>query len=113
MTLKNGKFKQKLTLAFQIVPRVGEMAGDLSDPEDEDPSAELDRAVPRHQLLDNSAAKYKTELVHRGAARHRPTHDKLKELALRRSQSILSSASGSSFQTVCLNKIVIWGFKIW
>ena len=89
------------------------MAGDLSDPEDEDPSAELDRAVPRHQLLDNSAAKYKTELVHRGAARHRPTHDKLKELALRRSQSILSSASGSSFQTVCLNKIVIWGFKIW
>jgi len=83
-----------------IVPRVGDMVGELSDPEDEvDASAELDRAVPRHQLLDSSAAKHKTELVHRGAARHKPTQDKLKELALRRSQSIVSSASATSAQT--------------
>ena len=30
-----------------------------------DVSAELDTAVPRHELLDNTAAKHKTDLVHR------------------------------------------------
>ena len=30
-----------------------------------DVSAELDTAVPRHKLLDNTAAKHKTDLVHR------------------------------------------------
>ena len=30
-----------------------------------DVSSELDTVIPRHQLLDNSAAKHKTDLVHR------------------------------------------------
>ena len=30
-----------------------------------DVSTELDTIVPRHQLLDNTAAKHRTELVHR------------------------------------------------
>ena len=38
-----------------------------------DVSAELDTAVPRHELLDNTAAKHKTDLVHRWEAERRQT----------------------------------------
>ena len=36
---------------------------------------ELDKVIPKHQLLDNTAAKHKNELVHRGtlASRHLPS----------------------------------------
>ena len=30
-----------------------------------DISTELDSVIPRHQLLDNTAAKHKTDLIHR------------------------------------------------
>ena len=38
-----------------------------------DVSAELDTAVPRHELLDNTAAKHKTDLVHRWDTERRQT----------------------------------------
>ena len=31
----------------------------------EDVSSELDKLVPKHELLDNTAAKHKTDLIHR------------------------------------------------
>ena len=31
----------------------------------DDVSTELDTVIPRHQLLDNTAAKHKTDLIHR------------------------------------------------
>ena len=37
----------------------------MAPPPSSDVSTELDTAVPRHQLLDNTAAKHRTELVHR------------------------------------------------
>ena len=82
----------------KVVPRVGEMAGDISDPEEEeDASLELDRAVPRHELLDNTAAKHKTELVHRGGwSRNKPTQDKLRTQILKRSQSDMSTTSSTA-----------------
>jgi len=51
-----------------------------------DISSELDTAIPPHQLLDNTAAKHKTDLVHRGtlATRHKPTGEGLKCQILRR-----------------------------
>ena len=30
-----------------------------------DVTAELDTAIPKHELLDNTAAKHKTDLIHR------------------------------------------------
>ena len=34
-----------------------------------DISTELDSVIPRHQLLDNTAAKHRTDLIHRSVAR--------------------------------------------
>ena len=55
----------------------------------EDITEELDRMIPQHQLLDNTAAKHKTELVHRGtlATRHRPSGEGLRTQILRRQQA--------------------------
>ena len=50
---------------------------------------ELDKVIPQHQLLDNTAAKHKNELVHRGtlATRHRPSGEGLRTQILRRQQA--------------------------
>ena len=55
----------------------------------EDIAEELDRMIPQHQLLDNTAAKHKNELVHRGtlATRHRPSGEGLRTQILRRQQA--------------------------
>ena len=47
---------------------------------------ELDKVIPKHQLLDSTAAKHKNELVHRGtlATRHRPSGEGLRTQILRR-----------------------------
>ena len=61
---------------FQRIPHLDSLLGDISEPDEDmsdtsslgsEASLELDK-VPRHQLLDNSAAKHKTELVHRYGA---------------------------------------------
>jgi len=58
----------------------------------DDVSTELDTVIPRHQLLDNTAAKHKTDLIHRGtlATRHKPTGEGLKTQILRRQSFLLS-----------------------
>ena len=49
-------------------------AADISEAED-DPQDDLDCLIPPHQLLDNNAAKHKSELVQRRipASRHKPS----------------------------------------
>ena len=55
----------------------------------EDITEELDQVIPKHRLLDNTAAKHKNELVHRGtlATRHRPSVEGLRTQILRRQQA--------------------------
>ena len=56
---------------------------------------ELDQVIPKHQLLDNTAAKHKNELVHRSilATRHRPSGEGLRTQILRR--QLTDSREGS------------------
>jgi len=86
------------------IPHLESLLGEISEPEEDmsdtsslgsDASLELDK-VPRHQLLDNSAAKHKTEVVHRGslASRHKPSNEALKSQILRRTS--LSNSSSTS-----------------
>jgi len=51
-----------------------------------DVSSEFDELIPKHQLLDNTAAKHKTDLIHRGtlATRHKPTGEALKTHILKK-----------------------------
>jgi len=60
---------------------------------------ELDQVIPKHQLLDNTAAKHKNELVHRGtlATRHRPSGEGLRTQILRR--QFADSKEGSPVET--------------
>merc|ERR1712106_386960 len=60
---------------------------------------ELDKVIPKHQLLDNTAAKHKNELVHRGtlATRHRPSGEGLRTQILRR--QFADSKEGSPVET--------------
>lgn len=55
------------------------MSQDVSDSE-EDITAELDDAVPKHSLLGSQAARHRAELAHKGqlASRQRPSLDGLK-----------------------------------
>eukprot|EP00092_Neocalanus_flemingeri_P002395 GFUD01002561.1.p1 GENE.GFUD01002561.1~~GFUD01002561.1.p1 ORF type:complete len:239 (+),score=104.22 GFUD01002561.1:309-1025(+) len=64
------------------------MAEEASE-DKEDITTELDQVIPKHKLLDNTAAKHKTELVHRGtlASRHRPSGEGLRTQILRRQQA--------------------------
>ena len=64
------------------------MAEDTSAAKD-DITKELDQVIPKHKLLDNTAAKHKQELVHRGtlASRHRPSGEGLRTQILRRQQA--------------------------
>ena len=57
--------------------------------------------IPKHQLLDNNAAKQKNELVHRGtlATRHRPTGEGLRTQILRRQHA--DSKEGSPVSSKC------------
>ncbi len=64
--------RPQLLIFFQVVPPF-DFQGELSEPEEDmsdctslgsEASLELDK-IPRHTLLDCSAAKHKTELVHR------------------------------------------------
>ena len=57
--LKSVKLSCVLERIFPVFPpdSIRAVMGDVS--------AELDTAVPRHELLDNTAAKHKTDLVHR------------------------------------------------
>jgi len=59
-----------------FVPPLPDIARDVSDSE-EDITAELDDAIPKHHLLNSKAAKHRTELVHRGtlSSRQRPSSD--------------------------------------
>lgn len=59
-----------------FVPPLPDIARDVSDSE-EDITAELDDAIPKHSLLNSKAAKHRTELVHRGtlASRQRPSSE--------------------------------------
>jgi len=56
---------------------------------------ELDQVIPKHTLLDNTAAKHKNELVHRSilATRHRPSGEGLRTQILRR--QLTDSREGS------------------
>ena len=60
-----------------------------------DITTELDTVIPPHELLDNTAAKHKTELVHRGtlASRHRPSGEGLRTQILRK--QLIDSKEGS------------------
>lgn len=86
-----------------FVPPLPDIARDVSDSE-EDITAELDDAIPKHSLLSSRAAKHRTELVHRGtlASRQRPSldgirsHSSLKDLE--------SSMESSPPQRVSQNK---------
>ena len=64
-------------------------------------SEDLDQVIPKHQLLDNTAAKHKNELVHRGtlATRHRPTGEGLRTQILRRQHA--DSKEGSPVSSKC------------
>ena len=64
---------------LQFVPPLPDMSGDVSDSE-EDITAELDDAVPKHSLLESQAARHRAELAHKGilASRQRPSLDGLK-----------------------------------
>ena len=69
-----------------------EVTSDMAEDEGnatEDITEELDQVIPKHQLLDNTAAKHKNELVHRGtlATRHRPSGEGLRTQILRRQQA--------------------------
>ena len=64
---------------LQFVPPLPDMSQDVSDSE-EDITAELDDAVPKHSLLGSQAARHRAELAHKGqlASRQRPSLDGLK-----------------------------------
>jgi len=70
------------------------MAGDISEDKD-NVTTELDQVIPKHQLLDSTAAKHKKELAHRGilASRHRPSGQGLRTQILRRQQEYSKEAS--------------------
>ena len=61
------------------MPPLPDMSQDVSDSE-EDITAELDDAVPKHSLLGSQAARHRAELAHKGqlASRQRPSLDGLK-----------------------------------
>ena len=61
------------------MPPLPNISGDVSDSED-DITAELDDAIPKHSLLHSQAARHRAELAHKGtlASRQRPSLDGLK-----------------------------------
>ena len=65
------------------MPPLPDIARDVSDSE-EDITAELDDAIPKHSLLNSKAAKHRTELVHRGtlASRQRPSSEGIRSQIL-------------------------------
>lgn len=71
-----------------------------------DVSTELDELIPRHQLLDNTAAKHKTDLIHRGtlATRHKPTGEALKTQILKKQN--LNSKDNSPAPDLSLEKLI-------
>jgi len=88
------------------------MAGDISEDKD-NATTELDQVIPKHELLDSTAAKHRKELAHRGilATRHRPSGQGLRTQILRRQQTDSREASpaGNSdnvqeSQTTCIPK---------
>jgi len=66
-----------------------------------DISTELDSVIPRHQLLDNTAAKHRTDLIHRGtlASRHKPSGEALKCQILKRQHFLSKDNSPAPRET--------------
>jgi len=71
-----------------------------------DVSSELDELIPKHQLLDNTAAKHKTDLIHRGtlATRHKPTGEALKTHILKKQNQ--DSKDNSPAPELLLEKLI-------
>jgi len=69
----------KMLRKTPFVPSMPDKAEEISEPED-DPEDDLDCLVPPHELLDNTAAKHKSELVQRRipTSRHKPSLDILR-----------------------------------
>ena len=63
---------------IQFLPSIPDKAADISEPED-DPEEDLETLIPSHPLLDNTSAKYKSDLVHRRIpTRKKPNLDVLR-----------------------------------
>jgi hypothetical protein len=77
-----------------FVPPLPDIARDVSDSE-EDITAELDDAIPKHSLLNSKAAKHRTELIHRGtlASRQRPSSEGIRSQILGKEYFYESSPS--------------------
>jgi len=83
-----------------FVPPLPDIARDVSDSE-EDITAELDDAIPKHSLLNSRAAKHKTELIHRGtlASRQRPSSEGIRSQILGKEYFYESPSPPSSIHT--------------
>ena len=81
-------------------------AEEISEPED-DPEDDLDCLVPPHELLDNTAAKHKSELVQRRipTSRHKPSLDILRNKVP--SNDMLATPGHSSLKLVKFLSIVL------